>query len=108
MTANYSVVKADCLDFLRGLPGDGVDLVLGSPVYCDARTYGIDAVYDCRQWVDWMLRVTEEAVRVSRGLVLWVCAGVQRKNCYWPAPEGLLWEWWKRGGQCWCPAVWWK
>lgn len=83
-----------------------VNLILGSPPYCDARTYGIGAQRDCAAWVDWMLAVTTEAVRVSRGLVLWVCAGVTRDHCYWPACEGLLWEWWKRGGQCWRPAYW--
>jgi hypothetical protein len=61
---------------------------------------------DAREWVGWMLDVTTEAVRVSRGLVLWVCAGVTRDHCYWPACEGLLWEWWKAGGKCWRPCYW--
>jgi hypothetical protein len=88
------------------LPEKSVNLVIGSPPYQDARTYGIAAQRDCREWVVWMLDVTAEAVRVSRGLVLWVCAGVTRDHCYWPACEGLLWEWWKAGGQCWRPAFW--
>lgn len=88
------------------LASQSVDLVLGSPPYCDARTYGIGAQRGCVEWVEWMLRVTAEAVRVCRGLVLWVCAGVTRDHCYWPACEGLLWEWWKRGGKCWRPAYW--
>jgi hypothetical protein len=80
--------------------------VLGSPPYADARTYGIGAQRKCHEWIDWMMAVTTEAVRVSRGLVLWVCAGVTRKHCYWPGPEGLLYEWWKAGGRCWRPAYW--
>jgi adenine-specific DNA-methyltransferase len=88
------------------LKNKSVDLVLGSPPYCDARTYGIDAQRGCREWVDWMLDVTTEAARVSRGLVLWVCAGVTRDHLYWPAPEMLLAEWWKWGGQCWRPVFW--
>jgi hypothetical protein len=83
-----------------------VDLVLGSPPYLDARTYGIGAQRDCAEWIDWMLAVTAEACRVSRGLVLWVCAGVTRDRCYQPGPEGLLYEWVKRGGQAWRPAFW--
>lgn len=83
-----------------------VDLIIGSPPYADARTYGIGAQRKCQDWIDWMLQVTAEAVRVSRGLVLWVCAGVTRKHCYWPGPEGLLYEWWRRGGRCWRPAYW--
>ena len=84
-------------------------MVLGSPLYCDdARTYeGIKVQpRGCAGWIDWMLEVTTEAVRVSRGLVLWVCAGVTRNWCYQPACEGLLYEWWKRGGRCWRPAYW--
>lgn len=88
------------------LADKSVDLVFGSPPYVDARSYGIGAQRDCQEWIDWMLTVTAEAVRVSRGLVLWVCAGVTRKWCYQPACEGLLYEWWKRGGRCWRPAFW--
>jgi hypothetical protein len=96
-----------CADAARlTLADQSVDLVFGSPPYADARTYGINAQRGCQDWIDWMLAVTTEAVRVSRGLVLWVCAGVTRKWCYWPGPEGLLYEWWQRGGQCWRPAYW--
>lgn len=82
------------------------DLVLGSSPYCDARTYGINAQRNCLEWVEWMLQVTQEACRVSKGLVLWVATGVTRKWCYWPACEGLMWEWFKRGNQLWRPAFW--
>jgi hypothetical protein len=105
---SWSVLQSDCIDFLASLPESGVDLVFGSPPYMDARTYGIDADRQCQEWVAWMLRVTAAAVRASRGLVLWVAAGVQRENCYWPGCEGLLWEWWKRGGHCWQLPIWWK
>lgn len=111
----WSVVQADAVEFMDSLPTDSVDLVLGSPPYMDARTYqdgtlpkGAVTVRDCQEWVDWMLNVSEAAVRVSRGLVLWVVAGVQREGVYWPGCEGLMWEWWKRGNHLWCPCVWWK
>lgn len=55
-----------------------------------------------------MLTVTEAAVRVSKGLVLWVVSGVTRDHNYWPCCEGLAWEWWKRGHHQWRPCVWWK
>jgi site-specific DNA-methyltransferase (cytosine-N4-specific) len=100
--ATFAVASATRLP----LADKSVDLVLGSPPYCDARTYGIDAQRGCQEWIDWMLDVTGEACRISRGLVLWVCAGVTRQHRYWPAPEGLLYEWWKRGGECWRPAYW--
>lgn len=82
------------------------DLVFGSPPYADARTYGIGAQRNAVDWVEFMLRVTEEACRVSKGLVLWVAAGVTRKWNYWPCCEGLMWEWFKRGNQQWRPAFW--
>lgn len=89
------------------------DLVIGSPPYVDARDYLEDGVNlgisrECEEWVSWMLDVTAEALRVSKGLALWVVAGVTRGRNYQPAPEGLLWEWWKRGGECHClrPVIW--
>jgi site-specific DNA-methyltransferase (adenine-specific) len=88
------------------LPDRSVDLVMGSPPYCDARTYGIAAQRDVYEWVEWMLRITEEALRVTRGAVIWVCAGVTRERIYWPACEGLLWEGFKRGWAMECPAFW--
>jgi hypothetical protein len=89
------------------------DLVVGSPPYLDARLYLEDGdnpgiSRNCREWVSWVLSVTSECLRVSKGLVLWVCAGNTRDFNYRPAPEGLLWEWWKRGGECQClrPVYW--
>jgi hypothetical protein len=102
MSCLFAQSDAGCIPLADG----SVDLVFGSPPYCDARTYGIGAQRDAREWVDWMLDVTAEALRVSRGLVLWVCAGVTRDRNYWPACEGLLWEGWKRGWLCECPAFW--
>lgn len=77
-----------------------VDLVFGSPPYTDARTYGIGAQRDCAEWVDWMLEVTMECQRVCRGPVIWVAANVTRGRNYQPACEGLMWQWWRRGGDC--------
>jgi hypothetical protein len=95
------------------LPNQSVDLVMGSPPYCDARTYddgtlpaGRVVSLDCDGWVRWMLDVTTEALRVSRGAVVWVAAGVTRDRAYWPACEGLMWEWYKRGGSAYRPCYW--
>lgn len=88
------------------LADQSVDLVFCSPPYSDARTYGIGAQRKCAAWVEWMLVVVEEMTRVSRGLVLVNCAGVTRDRIYQPGPEGLMWEWWKRGGNLWRPAFW--
>jgi hypothetical protein len=79
----WAMVEADCLGFLGGLPPDSIDLLMSSPPYCDARTYGrSDVSRDCGAWVEWNLRASELAVRACRGLVLWVCAGVTCKGCF--------------------------
>lgn len=93
------------------LPDSSVDLVIGSPPYADARLYledGEDLGISRNQfeWVDWMLEVTAEALRVTRGAVIWVCAGVTRGRNYWPCCEGLLWEAHKRGWLSECPVYW--
>jgi hypothetical protein len=94
----YLLLQADA----RRIPlaDSSVDLVFGSPPYCDARTYGIGAQRDCDEWVTWMLDAVAECQRVSRGPVVMVAAGVTRDRNYQPACEGLMWEWWKRGGEC--------
>lgn len=103
---SYLLLQGDAVHL--PLPDRSVDIVFGSPPYIDARTYGIKAQRACQEWIDWMLVATTEACRVSRGLVLWVCASGVRNHCYQPAPEGLLYEWWRRGGQCWRPAYWYR
>lgn len=84
-----------------------VDLVFTSPPYSDARTYSHKGISrKSEAWVEWMLEVVSELTRVCRGLVLVNCAGVTRDRVYNPAPEGLCWEWYKRGGNLWRPAYW--
>jgi hypothetical protein len=95
------------------LEDQSVDLVLGSPPYMDCRTYeegGDDPgiARNCRAWVEWMLGVSREAVRVSRGAVLWVIGGKTRDRNYQPGPEGLVWEWFKEGGYQQMPLYWHK
>ena len=92
------LIQGDCLKWMRDQPADRFDLTFGSPPYCDARTYGIGAQRNCEAWVAWMLEITEAAARITTGPVIWVAAGVTRKRNYWPACEGLVWEWWKRHG----------
>lgn len=105
------IVKADAIR----LPFENrtFDMAIGSPPYSDARLYLEDGkdlgiARKCLAWVDWMLLMTTEAMRVTKGPVIWVCAGPTRGRNYQPGPEGLLWEWWKRGGECHCmrPVFW--
>lgn len=89
-----------------------VDLVVGSPPYADARLYleageDLGIARDADGWVAWMLDVTREALRVSKGPVVWVCAGRTKAGRYRPSPEGLLWEAYKAGIAC-DPPVYWR
>lgn len=85
---------------------DSFALTMTSPPYMDARTYGIDAHRDCDEWIDWMLVVVAECVRVTAGPVIINCGGVTRDRCYWPGCEGLLYRAWKTGLECYRPAFW--
>lgn len=100
-------ITADILDWAQTQPDDRFDLVFGSPPYCDARTYedetlpdGVRCHMGCEEWVTWMIEVSLACQRICKGPIFWVCAGVTRDRNYWPGPEGLSWEWWKRGGDC--------
>jgi DNA modification methylase len=93
-SVSESIVKADCLDFLRGLPEGSVDLVFGSPPYEEARLYledgenlGISRKTDA--WVAWMVEVFQAAQRACKGLVAFVVAG-QTRNYKWSAGPALL------------------
>jgi len=69
------LIQGDCLKLMVDMESDSADLVFGSPPYEDARTYGIDFNIKGQDWVDWMVSIYEEAVRVSKGLVAFVIAG---------------------------------
>lgn len=84
------------------------DAVIGSPPYLAARTYGIEADRAMAEWVSFMLACTREALRVSKGLVLWVVAGTTEKNVYQPGPEALLYKAWEAGIELWRPLIWHK
>lgn len=88
------------------LADGAVDLTVTSPPYLDARSYSAGMQRGLTSWVPWMLRVVGECCRVTRGIVVVICAGVTRKWCYQPGPEGLLYEWVRRGGMAWRPAFW--
>ena len=83
------IIEADCLDYMRGMADNSVDLVFTSPPYEAARTYGIDFKLRGQDWVDWAVERYLECVRVSRGLVAWVVEG-QTRQFRWSATPALL------------------
>ena len=67
-----------------------MDLVLCSPPYEAARTYGVGFNLKGQEWVDWALARYIECVRVSRGLVAWVVEGQTRNYQYTATPALLM------------------
>jgi hypothetical protein len=89
----------------------GVDLVLGSPIFTDRRRYLEDGrdmgiARKPKEWVRWMMQVSREAVRVSRGLVLWVATSPTKGRNYRAVAECLSALWWLKGGLQECPIYW--
>jgi hypothetical protein len=85
----FSVEAADCIEWFRSMPADSVDLVFGSGPYASARSYGIGFKLSGQPFVDWMVQVFKEAIRVSKGLVGFVIQGQTRKF-KWSAEPALL------------------
>ncbi len=84
------IICGDCLDVLKGMDAESVDLVFGSPPYEDARTYGIDFNLKGQEWVDWMVSVVQESLRVCKGLVAFVAEGKTKKFRYSCTPVLLM------------------
>lgn len=80
------LIHGDCLELLKSMETDSVDLVFCSPPYEDARTYGIDFRLKGQDWVDWCVERFLECVRVCKGMVCWVVEGTTRKFRYSAAP----------------------
>lgn len=89
MSNTHDVVTGDCLEVMRLLPDNCVDLVFCSPPYEDCRSYGIDFRLKGQDWVNWAVARYLECVRLSRGLVCWVVEG-KTKNFRWTATPALL------------------
>ena len=84
------VYCADVLEFLARLPDDAVDLLMTSPPYLEARSYGIKAGRKLEEWVSWMRAVVEVAAPKVRGLIAINCEGQTRDFRYLPAPFLLI------------------
>lgn len=84
------VILGDCLDVMRGMPTDSVDLVITSPPYSSARTYGIGFDHRGQDWVDWATPRYLECVRICKGLVAWVVDGQTRRFRYTAEPVLLM------------------
>lgn len=82
-----SCEAADVLEFVPALPDDSVDLLVTSPPYLKARTYGRDDVArGLDEWVAWMVRVVTAASPKVKGLIAINCEGQTKDYRYHPSP----------------------
>lgn len=80
----------DCLLKMQQMPDNCVDLVLCSPPYEDARTYGNDFSLAGQAWVDWTKERFLESLRVCKGLVAFVVEGRTKQFRYSATPALLM------------------
>lgn len=88
------LILGDCLEVIRSLPNDSCSLVIGSPPYEKARDYleggeNLKIARDTEEWVQWLVEVFKECVRVSKGLVALV-VGHGTGNRQWTGAPALL------------------
>lgn len=89
------VLCGDLLEVSKQIPT--VDLVMCSPPYEDARTYGIDFNLKGQDWVDWAVERYVACLSVCRGLVVWVVEGKTRQYRWSATPALLLADLHRRG-----------
>lgn len=83
------IYEADTLEWAKAQPDNSIDMVICSPPYEDARTYGIGFKLKGQAWVDWAVERFKEHSRICRGLVCWVVEGKTR-NFQWSATPALM------------------
>lgn len=89
--ARWAVAQGDCVEWLRSLPDDSVDLLVTSPPYEKARTYGLGKDMPAGQaWVDWMVEVVRAAAPKVKGLIAINCEGQTRGYRYSCVPFLLV------------------
>jgi DNA modification methylase len=105
-----SIVCADALEFLTSLPANAAHLIIGSPPYPEKgeRYIGRPQKWPTLEWVAWMVKITEQAVRASAGYVLWVVNGAVKDGRYHPACELLVADCYRQGITCERPCIWHK
>lgn len=86
----WVVCRADAVEWLSALPDDSADLLLTSPPYERARTYGLETMVGGQAWVDWMVAVVRAAAPKVKGLIAVVCEGQTQNYQYSCAPFLLV------------------
>lgn len=81
-----ALMMGDCLELLPALEDLSIDLVLTSPPYEDARTYGIGFGLKGQAWVDWAKERFILCHAKTMGLTAWVVEGRTRNYSYSATP----------------------
>lgn len=92
-----SLYLGDCLELLKSLPDNCLDLVITSPPYRVARTYGIGFNLKDQAYVDWAVERYVECIRVCKGLVAWVIEGQTKDFRYTAEPILMMADLHRRG-----------
>jgi len=108
---NWDACAGDCLNIMKTMNDESVDLVIGSPPYCGKmRRYigGKERPLSPKEWASWMADVVMESTRISSGYAIFVVNGSVRGGRYNAATERLIVECDDRGLVCERPAIWHK
>jgi hypothetical protein len=87
--AKSRLICGDALTEMKKMENDSVDLIFFSPPYEDCRTYGIDFNLKGQEYVDWLLPIFKEGIRICKGLIGCVIQGRTRKF-KWSCTPALL------------------
>lgn len=102
LTRPFVQADATALPFADGT----FDATIASPSYAEARTYGIGADREIESWATWMADVTVEALRVTRGPVIWIVDDQVMGHALRPGVFLLGAELYRRGIALERPVIW--
>lgn len=90
--SRYHLIEGTAVSLPPSIRDKSVSLVFGSPPYPGKmqRYPGINPSRQLSYWLEMMQAATREAIRVSRGPVLWVINNAVERSRYIPAVEMLM------------------
>lgn len=89
------LIWGDCMEVMKSMPDQSVDLIIGSPPYEDARLYleggkDLGIALQTEEWVKWRVKIFKESLRVCKGLVAYVVGHGKRGTTQWSGSPALL------------------
>lgn len=89
----YKLIAGDCLEKMKDIPDDSVDLIIVDPPYFRCSKSDYDYVFsDKNEWISWMLRISNEGFRcLKSGGSFYVFGGIGPRNgfAFWNYIEHL-------------------